>query len=319
MAERVAIVGAGMAGLSAAHVLRDAGVVSTLFDKSRGLGGRMSTRRVGDLQFDHGAQYFSAKGAGFAALVRQWRDTGCVAEWFDGALVGAPAMTSPAHQMAAGFEVVTEREVKGLSRTARGWSLLDANGAIEAREGNEFSAILFALPAPQIAPILSSAGVSFDALDKVRFAPCWALMLGYAQRFDFAWTHLRDDAADLAWIARDATKPQRGGERETFVIHASADWSRRCLELSKDEAAARLLALFVEKTGLRNEPIFVAAHRWRYALVEETAGESCLWNEAARLGACGDWCLGARVEAAFESGEAMARAYLASKGDVHHD
>lgn len=318
MAERVAIVGAGMAGLSAAHVLRDAGVACTLFDKSRGLGGRMSTRRVGDLQFDHGAQYFSAKGESFAALVRQWRDAGCMADWLDGALVGAPAMTSPAHRMATGFEVITAREVKGLSRTARGWTLLDANGPIEAREGNEFSAVLFALPAPQIAPILSPAGVSFDAINKVRFAPCWALMLGYAKRFDFVWTHLRDDAADLAWIARDATKPQRSGEHETFVIHASADWSRRWLELSKDEAAVRLLALFREKTGLQDEPIFVAAHRWRYALVEETAGEACLWDNDARIGACGDWCLGSRVEAAFDSGEAMARAYLASKGGVHH-
>ncbi len=314
MGKRVAIVGAGMAGLSAARALRDAGADCTVFEKSRGLGGRMATRRVGELQFDHGAQYFNAKGKGFAAIMHEWREAGCAAEWFDGAIVGAPAMTAPARHMAAGIEVVTGCELHGLSQTAQGWTLLDANGPIEAPG---FSTVLFALPAPQIAPILSSACVAFDALAKVRFAPCWALMLGYARRFDMTWTHLRDDASDLPWISRDATKPQRGGDHETFVVHASANWSRRFLEITKEEAAVKLRALFRERTGIEDEPNFVAAHRWRYALVEEPAGEPCLWNGAARLGACGDWCLGARVEAAWESGEAMARAYLLSEG-VHN-
>ena len=55
MAKRVAIIGAGMAGLAAARLLREAGAGCMIFDKSRGLGGRMATRRAGDFSFDHGS------------------------------------------------------------------------------------------------------------------------------------------------------------------------------------------------------------------------------------------------------------------------
>lgn len=310
MTGHVAIIGAGVAGLSAARLLREAGVPCTLFDKSRGLGGRMATRRAGEFQFDHGAQYFTAKGARFASVVSGWREAGCAAEWFEGAYVGAPGMTAPARALADGLDVVASFEVKGLRAGHDGWSLLGASGAAGRSGEGPFEAVLLALPAPQISPILASAGLSFAALANIRYAPCWAAMLAYAARIDLPWTHVSDAHPDLPWIARNATKPMRGGPHETFVVHAGADWSARHLELAQDEALARLLPLFREATGIEDEPAYATAHRWRYALVQETAGAPCLWNEAARVGACGDWCLGPRVECAFESGESMARLYL---------
>jgi renalase len=96
MLRRVAVIGAGIAGLAAAQRLKRSGAVVTLFEKSREVGGRMATRRIDDLQFDHGAQYFTATGDGFDALVEQWRTAGHVTEWFDGAFVGTPRITAPA-------------------------------------------------------------------------------------------------------------------------------------------------------------------------------------------------------------------------------
>jgi predicted NAD/FAD-dependent oxidoreductase len=317
MQVHVAIIGAGIAGLAAARVLTQAGVACTLFDKSRGVGGRMSTRRVDDLQFDHGAQYFSAKGERFASLARAWTDAGVVSEWFEGAFVGTPGMTAPARALAAGLEIVTACEVRALRRTREGWTLFTAQGAVEHPANGTFSAVLLALPAPQIEPILASAALGFEALSSVRYAPCWALMLACETRIDLPWTHLRAEGADVPWIARNATKPARGGARETFVVHAGADWSRRFLEKTPEEAAALLLPAFRSMTGVNGEPVYVAAHRWRFALVEANAGAPFLWNDDARIGACGDWCIGARVESAFDSGEAMGRACLAETGARH--
>ena len=317
MVEHVAIVGAGMAGLAAARALRGAGVQCTLFDKSRGLGGRMATRRVGDLQFDHGAQYFTAKGERFRALVDNWSANGCAAEWFDGAYVGAPAMTAPARALAQGCDVVAGCEVKALRRTDAGWAILTSDGAANAPANGCFSAVLLALPAPQIAPILSAASLSFRELANVVYAPCWALMLAFDGRIDLAWPWLREDGADIPWIARNAAKPARGGDRETFVAHASAEWSRRNLERAPEWVIGELLPLFAAASGVARKPAYIAAHRWRFALVETAAGAPCLWNEAAGVGACGDWCIGPRVEAAFESGEAMAQAFLASPVGAH--
>ena len=58
-------------------------------------------------------------------------------------------------------------------------------------------------------------------------------------------------------------------------------------------------------------PVYLSGHRWRYAFVEKSLGVACLSGGNHRIAACGDWCLGARVEAAFLSGRAAAEAVLA--------
>lgn len=309
----MAIIGAGIAGLAFARQLHANNIACTIFDKSRGVGGRMSTRRADDLHFDHGAQYFSVRGERFSQLVAEWQAAGCAEEWIEGAFVGAPGMTAPAQGLAAGLDIVTGCEVRALRSGSDGWSVLTADSPAGASSTLRFSSVVFALPAPQIAPILATAGLSFPEIANVRYSRCWALMLAFRGRSDLPWTHLRTEGGDLPWIARNSSKPMRHGNAETFVVHAGPDWSARNLECSPEEAAAKLLPLFRTVTGIHAEPIFAKAHRWRFALVQQTAGADCLWNEDAQVGACGDWCLGPRVESAFDSGEAMARTYLARR------
>jgi len=307
----VAIIGAGIAGLAAARVLRGAGRACTLFDKSRGLGGRMATRRVEAMQFDHGAQYFTARGPRFRAVVEEWRGRGKAAAWFEDAHVGVPGMSAPARLLLDGEAVATGCTVASLRRDAGGWTVCDAAGPVDTPANGSFGAVILAVPAPQAIPVAASAGVDFPELAGVRYAPCWALMAGFAAPAGIAGDRIRAERADLSWIARDASKPGRGVAVDTVVAHASPDWSRRHLELAAEDVRARMLALLAAATGNAAAPVFAAAHRWRYALVEQAAGSSFLWDAQARIGACGDWCLGPRVEAAFDSGEALAAAVAA--------
>ena len=79
---RVAIIGAGLAGATTARTLVDAGADVVVFDKSRGVGGRMATRRAphdAAVTFDHGAQYFTARDPRFAERVAAWYEQGLVA------------------------------------------------------------------------------------------------------------------------------------------------------------------------------------------------------------------------------------------------
>ncbi len=51
------IIGAGLAGLHlCSHLKKDE---TLIIEKSRGVGGRMATRRINDLPVDHGVQYIS--------------------------------------------------------------------------------------------------------------------------------------------------------------------------------------------------------------------------------------------------------------------
>lgn len=311
--KKVAIIGAGLAGLAAAKKLRRGGMDVTIFEKSRGFGGRMATRRTGEYQFDHGAQYFSVRGPEFFAQVTRWQDQGHVAEWAPGTYVGSPGMTAPLRALAAKHRCITECLVTGLHKSASGWTLEDDRGPIAVDGNGTFDAAILAIPAPQAIPLAASAGIDMPELREVVYAPCIALMLAYPNetaRPKQDWIKPEDSA--IAWIACNATKPGRPRDAQTFVVHARPDWSRRHLDSELQASQDALLARFSAITGIMSEPLYASVHRWRYALVEQDVGLPCLFDKTNLFGACGDWCLGARVESASESGCAMGDTMLAA-------
>jgi predicted NAD/FAD-dependent oxidoreductase len=175
-----------------------------------------------------------------------------------------------------------------------------------------FGTVLLALPAPQAAPLLAAIGHPFAAeAGRAVMAPCWAVMMAFDTPVE-APDCQRTPAGPLAWMARDSARPGHAALPETWMLHASAAWSRAHLEAPAETVAAELLAAFQALTGSDATPRHISAHRWRHALVETPLGQACLWDPAIRLGLCGDWCLGARVEAAYDSGVALARAALES-------
>ena len=96
-----------------------------MFEKSKGLGGRMATRRTTDHQFDHGAQYFRADGKGFLAQVAEWSRTGVAAPWSGDRYVGTPGMTAPARDLASGKTVVHGISVSRIARgPSGGWTVM---------------------------------------------------------------------------------------------------------------------------------------------------------------------------------------------------
>ncbi len=318
--------GAGIAGLACASALLDAGQRVTVFDKGRRPGGRIATRRLDGSSFNHGAQYATAKGPGFQALLAQLQQAGSVAPWPEAsrgavAWVGVPGMSAVTGAMAeritgAGGEILTERHVSWLHREgrlrhvpaaeARPGSTIDAGGDLS----EPFDAVLLAVPAPQAMVLLETISHAFSSrLDAVRMAPCWAVMATFADPVLAADT-LRPADHKLSWIARENSRPSRATLPDAWTLHASAAWSRAHLEDSPSDVAQALLGDFQALTGSSEPPLSIAAHRWRYAQVETPLGEPCLWDASTRIGLCGDWCDGPRIEAAYDSGVALARAVL---------
>lgn len=316
---RVAIIGAGMAGAACARALTDAGITVLLFDKGRSVGGRLAQRRVELGIFDHGAQYFRVRDPAFMAAIEGWRAQGIVTSWpgaagSDGGdvWVGVPAMSAPVKALLADLPVATGSRITKFCYATGGWTLI---GEDDRRDG-PFAAVLVAVPAPQAADLLATAEESGAAalllrLGGVRMAPCWSVMAAFAAPLAVSAPALRPAGGPLAWAARNGSKPGRG-EGEAWTLHATPDWSRDRLECEPVEVASALLAAFAAALdGTLPDVTYLAAHRWRYAFAERPLGEPCLWDPALRIGLCGDWCLGPRVEAAFVSGQALATAVLA--------
>lgn len=306
---KTAIIGAGMAGLSAARRLREAGLDCAIFEKSRGLGGRMATRQIDDHQFDHGAQYFTARGARFQSRLAQWQSQGIAAEWLPGKWVGTPGMTAPAGSLAEGLQLIRRYRVTGLTGGPGRWQLVSDDAPTHPIGREFFDAVIIAIPAPQVGPLAVSAGLQFRELDRVRYAPCLTLMLAFDRATDFREPWLRSPDETIASLARNDTKPGRNAVLETLVAHATPSWSRTHLEDLAENTADALLRELRPYLG-DAAPVYRTVHRWRYARVEQTAGVPFLWDPVQRVGACGDWATGPRVEAAFDSGEAIAAAVL---------
>lgn len=325
----IAVIGAGIAGLAAARRLGEAGAYVTLLDKARGLGGRLATRRAEGFAFDHGAQFFTLREPAFRQLVEAAEQAEAAAPWSrswgrwrDGELgreagervrwVGTPGMSSFCRHLGEGQDLVTERSVQELVRHGDGWGIVTQRGPL----GQHFDAVAVAVPAPQARALVEGACGFAERLGKASYAPCWAAMAGFAERLAVESDAIEFEDAVLAWAARDGSKPGRAAEAESWVLHATPAWSRAELERRPEEVAQLLMDRFRELLGLSGEPSgepsLLLGHRWRFARVEQALGAPCLWDAEAGIGACGDWCLGPRVEEAWRSGDALGAAMAES-------
>ncbi|MDR6512735.1 putative NAD/FAD-dependent oxidoreductase [Novosphingobium capsulatum] len=313
------IIGAGLAGLTCADRLVGAGHVVSAFDKGRGPGGRMSTRRIdtplGQARFDHGAQFCAATTPGFARQVAEWAERGVAAHWPDAgpdAYVGVPGMNALVADLAQRHDVTFECLVKGLVHDGRHWWLV-----LEGERRGPFDAVVVATPAEQAAPLLS-----LHAFPMARAAAgsasqaCWTAMMAWAEPLPLDWTVWRGDGP-LAWVARNSAKPGRPGPAQgapdCWVIQASADWSRQHLEQTPEEVIGQIAAAFADLAGMAlPDPLVARAHRWRFAR-PVGAGSTALWDDMLRLGACGDWLTEPTVQGAWLSGDALAGRILARK------
>ncbi|TVT54335.1 MAG: FAD-dependent oxidoreductase [Azoarcus sp. PHD] len=322
---QVAVVGAGIAGLSCARFLAQAGLSPVVFDKSRGPGGRMSTRRGEGWQCDHGAQYFTARDPDFRAEVERWLQAGVAARWAprlrvlggdlghdaDSGLarfVGTPRMTAPARLLADRLELQAGTTIHQLERGAEGWRLLSAErGWVDGF----YDAVVLAQPAPQAASLLRQSSLrNAAASGLVTLAEgavmrgSWALMVRFAGPVTLSFDAAFVNAGPLRWVARDSSKPGRDGV-ETWLLHANAQWSEAHIEDDADDVAAAMLQAFHDLGGPL--PQAWTAHRWRYADSEPAGDMVCAWDGDTGVGLCGDWLNGGKVEGAWLSGRALAQ------------
>lgn len=314
MTGRIAVIGAGVAGAVCARQLAQSGQMVTLFDKGRSVGGRLAQRRRDGAVFDHGAQFIRAQDEVFTALLEAGIKAGVVARWraaeTDGrpVYIGVPSMAAPLKAILAELDVQTGCRVTQLERQGEAWWLRAATG----HKHGPFAGVALAVPAPQAVELLATIGDQApkrlaDAAGAARMAPCWALLLAFDPPLELEGYDAAAIAdGPIAWIARNTTKTGRGG-RDSWTVHASPDWSAAHLEQQPEDVVPVLRDAFFTTTGADpREPAHSEAHRWRYALVTEPVGEAALLDPASRIGVCGDWCLGGKVEAAFLSGRAMA-------------
>jgi len=333
-AARVAVIGAGLAGVACAGVLADHNIEVTVFEKSRGSGGRMATRRGEAGEFDHGAQYFTARDPRFVQAVADWSSEGFVEEWrarfaevgVHGASpidcpprhVAVPGMSSLARQLARDLEVVSGARVEPIRRGSRGW-IVESTGPSGARqEHGEFDIVLSTAPAPQTAALLGAVAPTLATIaTRTAMRAMWSLMWSSDVRVELPFDHAEILAGaprvgeSLGWVSRISSKPGRSGDGvDRWVVLARPEWSEERLERTAEEIAPVIAAEFAalcDSLGVAlPSGIHAVAHRYRFALAAREGGPGPRYDASLGLGIAGDWLSGTRVEDAWLSGVGLA-------------
>jgi renalase len=320
---RIAVIGAGLAGLTCAHELRRAGAFVDVYEASGAIGGRLATHRLSGVRVDHGAQYLTARDQGFRDYLQQLADLGYVKSWEPEIAgvggeagssmltwyVGTPGMASIVRPLCESVQVFTKRPVHTIMRSGGGWTICFED---EATAG-PYAMVAIAVPAPKAQYLFGPVNDLAHAVSQVRMAPCWSLMLSLEAdtlpRFDV----YSDMSQTIRWIGRDSSKPGRRSRGETVVVHASQAWSRETQFEDPDLVADELWSEVCHLLGLPPaQPQEMQAYLWEHALVDRPLGETYMLSSDYGVGVAGDWCAGRLSEHAFMSGQRLGRAMISS-------
>jgi len=318
-----AVIGAGLAGISLAHQLIEAGHTCVVFEKSRGLGGRLATRRLEHWQADHGAQYFTASSAAFQAEVGRWLQRGWVKPWAvtpwrltreqlspspdkRERFVGTPNMNAMVHGLAEGIPLYRQTRIDRLEADGDRWRLWDEHGEHYGR----FDAVILTAPLAQSQALLPAEVIGAAELDSQNMTPTWAVAVAFAETTGIEADAVFVKDGIVGWAARDSAKPDRPQQHETWVMHFTAQWSANHLDASPELLQQQVVEVLERLTNATLPEIHQSfSHRWLYAQAT-TLEPIQQWHPASRIGLAGDWTQGNRIEAAWISAHRLATILL---------
>lgn len=337
----VLIIGTGMAATALANSLAGKARV-TLMEKSRGFGGRMATRRREGFEFDHGAQFFTARSPAFQQFLARPVERACIAEWqprlttleagrepykrewFEPHFVATPSMNSLCKESLKALEgsvtISLGCEIGSLEKIDSGeapyrWRVFAKQTDGQREVLGEFDWVLSTAPSAQTSTLF--ANTNFSQLARLHDAvhlPCFSLMLGLATSHKFNFDLATVKASPIALIVANASKPQRGASH-SLLVHSDNGWARENFDADRAVIQQQLIDASCSLLGLDAASIVHSdLHGWRFAKTECAADEDFLLDSENQLAACGDWCLGGRIEDAFLSGQRLGLSLAASFG-----
>jgi len=315
MKKKIAIIGAGMAGLTLANRLNPHADV-VVFEKSRGVGGRMSTRHADPFSFDQGAQFFTARNKRFgqflaphvaSGLIREWAGKAITLDperkvadrlWFEPHYTACPGMNSLCQEMAQGIEVILNCEVAPLNQKRAGtWDLFDTRD----RSLGNVDLVISTAPPVQTCRLFDSFLSPASPLRHSTMLACYTLMFGLHKKWGKPWIAAKINNSPLEWLSVNSSKPGRNHDVTSIVVHANNSWAQQHVDedpVTVEKFLRAQLSLVLDLD--LDAPDYFSLHRWRYALLDKAHDDKSrdlpFHDRELQLASVGDWGSRSRIE-----------------------
>ncbi len=315
---RAGIVGAGIAGAHCAGTLAAAGWEVDVFEKSRGAGGRLSTRRIEQGWATLGTPFISARRDPFRSQLREWVRQGWVAPVRGNVWQGRANLSWAQAQMQNHFRPTIEpsqlvRHLLGNARLHTGSRVVALQPRTLVLEGGEvrgdYDCVICSVPTPQALPLLDALPLLRERLGDVRYRPIWSFLMRWEGGPAADVVKFDDPLLNLA--AR-----QTSGGAGLWAVHSSHEFAETYLDASEMEASNRAASALMGLLGLPWPVEIEASHLWRYARPVTATEGFWLGDRENRVALIGDGIAGVGVERAWESGMRLAQAILQSKEEL---
>lgn len=310
---KIAVIGAGLSGLTFSRLASSQCKIS-LFEKSRGVGGRLATRRAPPFSFDHGAQYFTVKNNAFMEFLKPMIDEGVIQTWRPKFVeihgnkviretnwsdeyshyVGTPSMNAIAKFLVKDIDINLESTITHLERKRDLWQIYSDDNML-----GEFDWLICTAPAEQTYNITHKyvpSNFNFPTMQ-----PCYSMMLGFAHDIELGFDAAFVLNKDISWISKNNSKPHRSND-VCFLVNSTNKWANDNIDIDKTQALNYLFEEFKDTINVKlPKPTHMAIHLWRYANIEKQKSPTHYIDRDLKLGLCGDWFIHGRVESAFTS------------------
>jgi hypothetical protein len=302
---RIIVVGAGLSGLMAAHTCIRAGHDVVVFDKGRGVGGRLATRRIDNATLDHGAQFFTVRSDEFGKVVHDWTTNGVAHEWCRGfndtdghpRYVGTTGMTGIAKYLARDLEVHTSTLVFSLTRNLNDYTVVTDDGV-----AHQADRVILTAPIPQSFSLLFSGGIDMPTeLRSIDYDRTLGLLvtLDSDKHLVLAPGGIQDPDDTFRFIADNVAKGISAQPALTF--HANNEFSLAHFNDELEDIQAALLT--AAQPWLGNAQVTsLQPKKWRFSIPQRTWHDPCWVSPDGTLVLAGDAFAGPKMEGAALSG-----------------
>lgn len=325
MKKSIAVIGSGLSGITVASIVKKKFHID-IFEKSRGVGGRMSTRKEPPFVFDHGAQFFKIKTFDFMNFISELLTEKIIQPWNfklayfskndlkkikvvrkkDNFFVGVPNMDSIVKYLSINNNVILNTKIEKIIKVNNRWYLYDQS----KKKYGQYDWVILSLPAKQSLDLITKNVSFYSAIEKIKMKSCFSLMVGINESLNLNYDAALIEDNDIAWFAINNSKPGRT-KKNSLLINSSYDYAAKNINLPKDKVLKHLLDIISDLIKHKfSNTSFKKLHQWKYVEAENPPNDNYFIDYNEKIAVCGDWFIDSRVEGAFTSANELSKEIL---------